>query len=62
MSSPAGEARLGQTLVDFSSKGLFPQEEKVSAATVESSALPAALAALEHAKAELEVNTYGAMN
>ncbi|TVY41445.1 hypothetical protein LSUB1_G002283 [Lachnellula subtilissima] len=45
---------LGSILVDFSTKGSFPEEESVSAARVEESALPGALAALNTAKTELE--------
>jgi protein transport protein DSL1/ZW10 len=55
MSSSDIQARLGQTLIDFSSNGIFPEEEAVSAATLDDSALPAALVALNDAKAELEV-------
>jgi centromere/kinetochore protein ZW10 len=47
---------LGQTLVGFSAKGIFPEDETVSAASIEASALPSALQALEAAKAELEVH------
>ena len=48
---------LGSILVDFSTKGTFPEEESVSAAPVEESALPGALAALNTAKIELEVSS-----
>ncbi|TVY34374.1 Centromere/kinetochore protein-like protein [Lachnellula occidentalis] len=45
---------LGSILVDFSTKGSFPEEESISAARVEESALPGALVALRAAKSELE--------
>lgn len=48
---------LGGILIDFSTKGSFPEEESVSAARVEESALPAALVALNAAKTELEVSS-----
>ncbi len=55
MASSDIQAQLGQALVDFSTNGAFPQEEAVSAAYVEDSALPAALVALDNAKSGLEV-------
>jgi hypothetical protein len=55
MASTEIQALLGQTLIDFSINGAFPGEESISAATIEASALPAALVALSDAKAELEV-------
>lgn len=55
MSSSEIQARLARTLVDFSSQGIFPEEEAISSTIVEASALPAALVALNNAKAELEV-------
>ena len=55
MASSDIQAQLGQTLVDFSANGAFPEEEAVSAAYVEDSALPVALVALGNAKAGLEV-------
>lgn len=55
MSSPNVQDPLGQVLVDFSVKGAFPAEEALSAAYVDSSTVSAALAALDLAKAELEV-------
>jgi hypothetical protein len=55
MASTADEARLGDTLIQFSVDGRFPEEEATSAAYVESSALPVALQALAEAQTELEV-------
>jgi centromere/kinetochore protein ZW10 len=49
------EGHLGQVLVDFSRDGTFPEEESVSAAYMEGSVLPEALAVLSNAKSELEV-------
>ncbi|KAF4626360.1 hypothetical protein G7Y89_g11800 [Cudoniella acicularis] len=53
MSSTDTQARVGEALVEFSSNGHFPEEESVSAAYVEESALSGALEALEAAKAAL---------
>jgi len=47
---------LGQTLVGFSSRGTFPDDETVSATAVDASNLSSALLALERAKEELEVS------
>lgn len=55
MSSPEVQDQLGQVLIDFSTNGRFPEEEKVSSAFAESSILPSALDALSTAKSELEV-------
>ena len=55
MSAPDSQARFGQALVDFSSNAIFPEEETISSAPIEESALPAALSALDAAKADLEV-------
>ena len=48
---------LGTTLINFSTDGSFPEEESVSAARVEESALPGALVALNAAKTALEVSS-----
>ncbi|RDW74090.1 hypothetical protein BP5796_07532 [Coleophoma crateriformis] len=45
---------LGDTLLQFSRDGVFPDDEAVSAATIETPALPAALQILQNAKDELE--------
>jgi len=57
MSSTEIQARLGQTLIDFSTNGAFPEEEAVSAAFVQDSVLPIALEALNDAKLALEVRS-----
>jgi len=44
-------------LIDFSTNGAFPEEEAVSAAYAEPSALPSALVAVRDAKAALEVDS-----
>ena len=56
MSSFNDQDQLGQALVDFSTNGLFPEEEAVSATHVNSSTVSAALAALNAARADLEVS------
>lgn len=48
-------ADLAQVLVDFSTKGAFPEDEAVSAAYIDNAVLPAALSILQSAKEELEV-------
>jgi centromere/kinetochore protein ZW10 len=55
MASGNHETPLGDTLIQFSVDGKFPEEEAVSAAYVEDSALPVALKALNDAQTELEV-------
>lgn len=47
---------LGQTIVNFSRDGVFPEEDAVSAMYVQGSALSVALQAVSSAKAELEVS------
>jgi centromere/kinetochore protein ZW10 len=56
MASASTQADLGKILVDFSLNGTFPEEEAVSAASVEPSALSGALVVLQNAKADLEVS------
>jgi hypothetical protein len=56
MSNPV--ARVAEALVDFASKGQFPDDESVAAASVENSVLPAAYLALDAARADLEVNRH----
>jgi centromere/kinetochore protein ZW10 len=55
MASGSHETPLGDALIRFSVDGQFPEEEAVSAAYVEDSALPIALKALNDAQSELEV-------
>ena len=55
MSSQDSQDRLAQTLVDFSSRGIFPEEESLSAARVDAFDLPVTLHALDGAKVDLEV-------
>jgi centromere/kinetochore protein ZW10 len=57
MASPKPRSQLGQVLIDFSTNGTFPEEEAVSAAYAEPSALPSALVAVRDAKAALEVDS-----
>jgi centromere/kinetochore protein ZW10 len=57
MASGSNESPLGDTLIQFSVNGRFPEEEAVSAACVENSAIPVALKALNDAQTELEVST-----
>ncbi|RFU26758.1 hypothetical protein B7463_g9583, partial [Scytalidium lignicola] len=54
MASVETQNQLGRTLIEFSRNGAFPEEEAVSAAFIEGSALPGALEALNSAKADLE--------
>ena len=56
MASNDDRAALGDTLIQFSVDGRFPEEEATSAAYVENSALPIALKALTEAQSELEVS------
>jgi centromere/kinetochore protein ZW10 len=56
MTSSDIEALLGDTLIQFSTDGRFPEEEATSAAYIENSALPGALKALTDAQTELEVS------
>jgi centromere/kinetochore protein ZW10 len=56
MASVNTEALLGDTLIQFSTDGWFPEQEATSAAYVENSALPVALQALTNAQTELEVS------
>ena len=49
--------QLGSVLIDFSTKGAFPEEESISAAYVQKPSLAPALAALSAARTELEVST-----
>jgi centromere/kinetochore protein ZW10 len=56
MSTSNAPEELGQVLVDFSTNGTFPENESISAAHVDNSILPAALAALQNAKEELEAS------
>jgi hypothetical protein len=55
MASSKPQSQLGQVLINFSINGAFPEEEAVSAAYAEPSALPAALVAVRDAKVALEV-------
>lgn len=55
MSTPEIQALLGETLINFSSNGAYPEEDAVSASYVEDGALPAALKELSNAKLSLEV-------
>jgi centromere/kinetochore protein ZW10 len=55
MASSKPQSQLGQVLIDFSTNGAFPEEEAVSAAYAEPSALPSALIAVRDAKVALEV-------
>jgi centromere/kinetochore protein ZW10 len=55
MASSKPQSQLGQVLIDFSTNGAFPEEEAVSAAYAEPSALPSALVAVRDAKVALEV-------
>jgi hypothetical protein len=57
MASSKPRSQLGQVLIDFSTNGAFPEEEAVSAAYAEPSALPSALVAVRDAKAALEVGS-----
>jgi hypothetical protein len=59
MSTADGQDQLGQVLINFSTNGAFPEEESVSAAYVQKSALAPALAALATARSELEVSFPG---
>ncbi|CAG8957033.1 hypothetical protein HYFRA_00012514 [Hymenoscyphus fraxineus] len=54
MATPSIEARLTDSLIQFSANRQFPDEEEVSAAYVQSSVLPGALEALEEARKALE--------
>ncbi|KAH8754433.1 hypothetical protein BGZ57DRAFT_933673 [Hyaloscypha finlandica] len=54
MASAAVQDQLGQVLIDFSTNGVFPEEESVSAAYVQQPHLAPALAALSTARSELE--------
>jgi len=56
-SSATHHNQLGKALIEFSSNREFP-EEAVSAAVIESAALPIALDGLNQAKSELEVILY----
>jgi hypothetical protein len=58
MSSSSPEDELGRVLVDFSEKGIYPQNEETAASHVESLVLPAALSILQNAKADLEVGDH----
>lgn len=55
MATADGQDQLGQVLINFSTNAAFPEEESVSAAYVQKSALAPALAALATARSELEV-------
>jgi len=57
MASSKPQSQLGQVLIDFSTNGAFPEEEAVSAAYAEPSALPSALVAVRDAKVALEVGS-----
>ncbi|KAH6673050.1 centromere/kinetochore protein-like protein zw10 [Halenospora varia] len=54
MATTNAGARVGPTLVDFATNGQFPEEEAVSAASVDSTGLPTALEVLNEAKLALE--------
>ena len=56
MASAAVQDQLGQVLIDFSTNGVFPEEESVSAAYVQQPHLAPALAALSTARSELEAS------
>lgn len=58
MATTNAGARVGPTLVDFATNGQFPEEEAVSAASVDSTGLPAALEVLNEAKLALEVSSH----
>jgi hypothetical protein len=55
MASANIQARLGDALVNFAENQAFPEEEEISAASLESSTLQPALTALNNAKIALEV-------
>jgi protein transport protein DSL1/ZW10 len=57
MASSKPQSQLGQVLIDFSTNGAFPEEEAVSAAYAEPSALPSAVVAVRDAKVALEVRS-----
>jgi centromere/kinetochore protein ZW10 len=57
MASSKPQSQLGRVLIDFSTNGAFPEEEAVSAAYAEPSALPSALVAVRDAKVALEVGS-----
>lgn len=54
-SSTMASGQLGITLIDFASKGEFPDED-ISASAVDNESLPAAVEALGQAKLSLEVS------
>lgn len=57
MSGHDNPVRIGRVLVDYSSNGIFPEEESVAATHFEDSLLPGALNALNDSKAALEVTS-----
>jgi hypothetical protein len=54
MPSTIDPAQLGNTLIEFSSNGEFP-DEQISASLVDTAALPTAVEALNQTKLSLEV-------
>lgn len=56
MSSQDVGLQIGPVLVDYSSNGIFPEDESVAAAHIEDALLPDALNVLNDSKAALEVS------